>query len=90
MIEAILMNMSDGLMLTDQKGRILLSNSAVKNLFGIESGIEGKTVMETLRKAELVDLIDKVVETKETISREIEVAYPKRTFSDGHCSTLFQ
>ncbi len=80
MIEAILMNMSDGLMLTDKKGIILLSNSAVKNLFGIESSIEGKTVMEALRKAELVDIIDKVVETKESISREIEVAYPKELF----------
>ena len=80
MIEAILMNMSDGLMLTDPKGIILLSNAAVKNLFGIESSIEGKTVMEALRKAELVDIIDKVVETKESISREIEVAYPKELF----------
>jgi two-component system phosphate regulon sensor histidine kinase PhoR len=80
MIEAILMNMSDGLILTDLKGRILLSNSALKNLFGIEAGIEGKTAMETLRKAELADLIDRVVETKETISREIEVTYPKELF----------
>jgi len=80
MIEAILMNMSDGLMLTDPKGIILLSNAAVKNLFGIESSIEGKTVMEALRKAELVDIIDKVVETKESISREIEVVYPKELF----------
>jgi two-component system phosphate regulon sensor histidine kinase PhoR len=77
MIEAILMNMSDGLMLTDLKGRILLSNSAVKNLFGIESSIEGKTAMETLRKAELIDLIEKVIETKEPLSCEIEVTHPK-------------
>ena len=80
MIEAILMNMSDGLMLTDTKGRIMLSNSAMKNLFGIESSIEGKTVMETLRKAELMEVIDKVVETKETTSRELEVAYPKELY----------
>jgi len=80
MIEAILMNMSDGLMLTDPKGRIVLSNSAMKNLFGIESSIEGKTVMETLRKAELMEVIDKVVATKESTSREIEVAYPKELY----------
>ncbi|HYA12325.1 MAG TPA: ATP-binding protein [Thermodesulfovibrionales bacterium] len=80
MIEAILMNMSDGLMLTDPKGRIMLSNSALKSLFGIESSIEGKTVMETLRKAELMEAIDRVVETKESISREIEVAYPKELY----------
>jgi two-component system phosphate regulon sensor histidine kinase PhoR len=80
MIETILMNMSDGLMLTDLKGMILLSNSAVKTFFGVQSSTEGKTVMETLRKAELVDLIERVAETKETISREIEVTYPKELF----------
>jgi two-component system phosphate regulon sensor histidine kinase PhoR len=36
--------------------------------------------METLRKAELVDLIDRVVETKETLSCEIEVTHPKEFF----------
>jgi two-component system phosphate regulon sensor histidine kinase PhoR len=80
MVETILMNMSDGLMLTDLKGVILLSNSTVKTFFGIESGIEGESIMETLRKAELVDLIDRVVETMETISSEIEVTYPKELF----------
>jgi two-component system phosphate regulon sensor histidine kinase PhoR len=80
MIEAILMNMSDGLMLTDSKGRILLSNAAMKNFFGIESSIEGKTVMEALRKAELMEIVDKVVGTKGTISREIEVTYPKEVY----------
>ena len=79
-IEAILRNMSDGLILSDIKGRILLSNEAVLKLFGVTSGIEGKTVMEALRKAELSEVIEQVVEGKERISREIEVAYPKELY----------
>ncbi|MEW6161719.1 MAG: two-component system histidine kinase PnpS [Nitrospirota bacterium] len=79
-IEAILMNMSDGLMLTDTKGRILLSNSAIKNFFGVESNIEGRTLMETLRKSELMEVIDRVVKTKETISLEIEVTHPRELY----------
>lgn len=76
-VEAILKTMSDGLMLTDTKGRILLSNPAVRKFFGIESDIEGRTLMETLRMTELMEVIDKVVETGKTIFREIEVTYPK-------------
>jgi two-component system phosphate regulon sensor histidine kinase PhoR len=79
-IEAILMNMSDGLMLTDTKGRILLSNSAIKNFFGITSDIEGQRLMETLRNAELMEIIDKVVEHGESISRAIEVTHPKELY----------
>ncbi|HKZ56756.1 MAG TPA: ATP-binding protein [Thermodesulfovibrionales bacterium] len=76
-MEAILRNMSDGLMLSDTKGKILLTNTAAKNFFGIESDIEGKTLMETLRKTELMELIENVVETGQTVSSEIEVTHPK-------------
>ena len=76
-IEAILRNMSDGLILSDMKGTILLSNEAVSRLFNVASSIEGKTIMETLRKAELMDMIDKVAVSRERVSREIEVSHPK-------------
>ncbi|NWF75055.1 MAG: PAS domain-containing protein [Nitrospirae bacterium] len=76
-IEAILRNMSDGLLLTDKKGIIILSNDAVARLFGLTSSIEGKTLLETLRKAELMELIEKVIETGDRISLEIEISYPK-------------
>src|SRR3990172_9074363 len=76
-MEAILRNMSDGLMLSDTKGKILLTNTAANNFFGIESDIEGKTLMETLRKTELMELIENVVETGQTVSSEIEVTHPK-------------
>jgi two-component system phosphate regulon sensor histidine kinase PhoR len=76
-IAAIIQNMSDGLILTDTKGRIILSNDAVSKLFSISSGIDGKTLMEAFRKAELMELIDMVAEGGHKISREIEVAYPK-------------
>jgi two-component system phosphate regulon sensor histidine kinase PhoR len=76
-VEAILRNMSDGLILTDTKGIIILSNDAVAKLFGITSNIEGKTILETLRKAELMEMIEKVIETRERLSREIEISYPR-------------
>ncbi len=76
-IAAIIQNMSDGLILTDTKGRIILSNDAVSKLFGISSGIDGKTLMEAFRKAELMELIDMVAEGGHKISREIEIAHPR-------------
>jgi two-component system phosphate regulon sensor histidine kinase PhoR len=75
--EEILKNMSDGLMLTDVEGRIFLCNPAVKRFFGIESSVEGKTLMETLRNAEIMDALTEAVKKRETLSREITVSYPK-------------
>ncbi|MEW6067324.1 MAG: two-component system histidine kinase PnpS [Nitrospirota bacterium] len=79
-MEAILKNMSGGLILADIKGRILLSNSAIKNVFGIEQDIEGKTMMEAFRKAELTNIINKVIENKEPMSQEVNVTYPKEIY----------
>jgi two-component system phosphate regulon sensor histidine kinase PhoR len=79
-IEAILRNMSDGLILTDTKGTILLSNTAIKPLFGVQSDIEGKTLTESLRSAELMEIIDNVVKSKERISREITISRPKELY----------
>ncbi len=76
-MEAILRNMSDGLILSDIKGTILLSNEAAPKLFAVAGNIEGKTIMETLRRAELMDMIDHVAMSRERISREIEITRPK-------------
>ncbi|HMK49133.1 MAG TPA: HAMP domain-containing protein, partial [Thermodesulfovibrionales bacterium] len=45
-IAAIIYSLSDGLVLADTKGRIILSNDAVSGLFGISSGVDGKTLLE--------------------------------------------
>jgi two-component system, OmpR family, phosphate regulon sensor histidine kinase PhoR len=78
--EAILKNMSDGLILTDTKGKIILVNDALKNLFGIPHAIEGKTVMETLRKAELMEVIEEVAASRGKTSRGIEITTPKELY----------
>jgi two-component system, OmpR family, phosphate regulon sensor histidine kinase PhoR len=80
-MEAILKNMSDGLVLTDAKGKIIMGNAALNNLFGIDySGIEGKTLLEALRKTELMDIVESIAESGEKVSREIQVAYPRELY----------
>jgi two-component system, OmpR family, phosphate regulon sensor histidine kinase PhoR len=76
-IAAIIRNMSDGLILTDTTGRIIMSNDEVLKLFGISSGIDGKTLMEAFRRAEFMELTDMVAEGNQKVSREIEVTHPK-------------
>ena len=67
----------------------MLSNAAIKIFFGIESGIEGKTLIEVFRKAELSDLIEGAVGGKEKISREIEVIYPKELYLMVNASPFY-
>jgi two-component system phosphate regulon sensor histidine kinase PhoR len=79
-MEAILGNLSDGLMLVDSKGRILVCNAVVERFFGVGPGIEGKTIAETLRNAELMDVTEEVLRKREPVSREIRVTHPGELF----------
>lgn len=79
-VEAILRNLSDGLMLIDAKGRILVCNDAVGKLFDIETEIEGRTIGETLRNADLMELMDEVTGKDEPVSREIQVTHPRELY----------
>jgi two-component system, OmpR family, phosphate regulon sensor histidine kinase PhoR len=80
-MEAILKNMSDGLVLTDAKGKIIMGNAALNNLFGIDySGMQGKTLLEALRKTELMDMVESIAESGGKVSREIQVAYPRELY----------
>ncbi len=73
-LEAILRNLSDGLMLIDTKGRILVCNDAVRKLLAVGTGIEGGTVAETFRNAQLLELTDEVMKGGDALSMEISVA----------------
>ncbi|MDP3296431.1 MAG: ATP-binding protein [Thermodesulfovibrionia bacterium] len=77
-MEEILRNMSDGLMLIDTKGKIVLCNSAVKNFFGIELDMEGKPLIETLRSVELINILSETIRNKEIMAKEIEVTHPRQ------------
>ncbi len=79
-MEEILRNMSDGLMLIDTKGKIVICNSAVKIFFGIELDMEGKPLIETLRSAELINILSETIRNKEIMAKEIEITYPKQLY----------
>lgn len=78
-VEAILENLSEGLMLIGPMGEILLCNRAVQNLFNIQTDIKGKTLAETLKSAELMEIVKKTTESREPLSHEITVTHPKET-----------
>jgi two-component system, OmpR family, phosphate regulon sensor histidine kinase PhoR len=79
-MKAILANMSDGLIVTDIKGAIVMSNAAVKSIFGIASDIEGRNLTEALRNTEIASMMDTAVKEKERIAREVELTRPVDTY----------
>ncbi len=77
-MEAILRGMSDGVLITDVRGVIILANPTFRNLLSVNEDIEGKQIMEVLRNAELIGIFRKAVESGNIISEEMGISRPHK------------
>jgi two-component system phosphate regulon sensor histidine kinase PhoR len=73
-VKTILRGMSDGVMVVDAEGRIILINAVLENLLQEALDVTGRTPVEVIRSAELQDGFDAVLDTGETFKMELSVA----------------
>ena len=78
-IDNIIRNMSDGLVVVDPEGRIILMNPAAEKILGVSADKEvGKILVDELKDEHLLALTHgKLQDTVETISKEIRLISPK-------------
>lgn len=77
-MEAILRGMSDGVLITDVRGMVILANQAFRSLISVNNDIEGKQIMEVLRNARLIDIFRNALESERIISEEISISRPHK------------
>ena len=76
-LQTVLRGMSDGVMVVDREGKIVLINRVLEDLFHGASTAIGKTPVEALRNAELQDGFTQVLDKGETFNTELSVATHK-------------
>lgn len=80
-LEAVLEGMVEGVVVTDSRGRIVLSNAALRELFSLDDSAEGKSPIEALRSPEAADAIAEAVAPGEVV-RDVRLTWPvERTLS---------
>jgi len=80
-LRAVLDGMSEGVLVIDPKGEIVLANDRVRSFFGVSGALEGGTVLAGIRNADLSELLATASRSTEALAREIEVSHPEqRTF----------
>jgi two-component system, OmpR family, phosphate regulon sensor histidine kinase PhoR len=77
-LEAILRGMSDGVIMVDIHGRVVLANRAFRKVFLINEKIEGKQIMEVLRNAEVLGLFNRTMDSWDIAASEITVSRADR------------
>jgi two-component system, OmpR family, phosphate regulon sensor histidine kinase PhoR len=66
-------SMLEGLLLLDRSRRIYLANRAFKSLFGIQTDLRGKTILEALRVHELAELVGRVEGEGQVLDYELKL-----------------
>ncbi len=77
-MEAILRGMSDGVLMVDVQGKVVLANRAFRKLFRINERIEGRQIMEVLRNADVLSLFKRTMDTWDIAAAEITISRSDR------------
>ena len=73
-LDAVISSMFEGIMLTDEKGQILMMNPSLRKLFLIDSMPEGKRPIEVLRNNEIQDMVDTIIKERLPMAKEENLA----------------
>jgi two-component system phosphate regulon sensor histidine kinase PhoR len=92
-LQAILSGMLEGVMVTDEKGKVVLINKSLVDIFSIDGSAIGKTPLELVRRGELQEAINKVLKENRPLTirfplflpevKELEVNLVSFEFEDG-------
>ena len=75
---AVVSGMFEGVILTNEKGEIVLANPSIYKLFMVDSSPEGKVPIEMVRSAIIQDIVDRVLKEKQRLTtKELIINVPE-------------
>ena len=75
-LQTILKGMAEGILVVDERGRILVANNALRRLLSLPSDVANRTPLEIIRNTELEEAIRKVIEKGNNTSFELNLPLP--------------
>jgi len=89
--EAVLLSMSEGVMVVDKEGTILLMNQTLKDLFLVKGNPVGKKPLEIVRNIEIQEIADNSLRLKRGVeSRQISVFLPEERILLLHATPIIR
>ena len=74
LLASILDGMNEGVLVTDGDAQIVLANRALRAMTLVGEGSIGKSVIEVIRNPALQEALDRAVDSKEAVVREVELS----------------
>jgi two-component system phosphate regulon sensor histidine kinase PhoR len=78
---AILSSMLEGVLVTNERGQILLMNPSLRKTFLIDLPPEGKRALEVIRNAKIQEIVEQTLQSRQTlISEELSLTVPEEKY----------
>lgn len=87
-LETTFSGMTEGVLVTDQRGDILHLNPAFQEMLGLKEKAEGRSALEVLANVPTNDAIQEVIRKGEPVEREITFEKPNRRIFQVHFSPM--
>ena len=69
-LDLVLSSMFEGVIVTDEKERIILMNPSLRKIFLLDSNPEGKKPLEVIRNSAVGDMVDRIIKGKQHLATE--------------------
>jgi len=87
--EVLFNSMVEGLVVLDERGRILLANRAFNELFGLKTDVRSRTLLEALRLHELAGLVASLERDKQVVGAELHLSGPTERWLQVNGAAIF-
>ncbi len=73
LLETVIFAMGEGVLVVGDAGRVLLANPRLRELFAAPAALEGRSLLEAVRNAEVVDAIEDAISQGAVQVREVSI-----------------
>lgn len=89
-LEAVLTSITEGILVTDQSGRVSMTNRAFEKLFGVSQDSEGRMPIELVRHRDVQDAIEQTLETGQVVFLDLIRSDGLERYLDVHVAPILQ
>ncbi len=86
--EALFASMSEGVLVLDEAGRVQMTNRAFVQLFDVAGNPIGRTLLETLRVREVLELVEEVMRKRQPLEKELYLSGLRDRWVQVHASAI--
>ena len=89
-LEAVLISITEGILVTEQSGRVSMANRAFEKVFGLTQDPVGRMPIELVRQRDVQEAIEKTMKTGQVVYLDLMLSDGLERYLDVHVAPILQ